>query len=209
MFEDRTEAGKKLAEALVQYKNENPIILAIPRRGVEVGHQIAKHLQASLSIVIVQKLTISDDSELTFGAIAEDGSCFFDRRVSDYLPPDTIEDIITKQSQEVERRVQTFRSGQPTINLFDRHVILVDEGIAVGSAMKVAIKFCRKKHPKKIIAAAPIASPSAVEGLSEIVDDVVVLKTRSYRVISEAYRNWYDVEDEVVLTLLQNYQTFS
>lgn len=207
MFKNRQEAGQKLAGALRAHKNESPVVLAIPRGGVEVGYEVAKWLEAPFSIIIVRKLPLPDNPESGFGAIAEDDSSFFIDQFSKLMDPRTIETIIKEQKQEIKRRVRVLRQGEPPMDLLNRFVILVDDGIAMGSTMQAAIRFCRTKKAKKILVAVPIAGPSIVKRFMEIVDDIVVLEQPPlFRAVAEAYQNWYDVEDDEVISILRKYR---
>lgn len=204
MFNDREDAGKQLARALQSYKSKKPLVLAIPRGGVEVGYQVARYLQTDFSVIITRKLPYPDNSEAGFGAIAEDGSLFLFEEASQWLPEETIKEIIQEQTQEVQRRITVLRQGKPLPNISNKTVILVDDGIAMGSTMHAAVLVCQKKKAKLIIVAAPVASERITEEFEQIVDDVVILeKPAFFYAVAQAYRHWYDVSDEEVLTLLK------
>ena len=203
MFENRKEAGKKLAIALAAYKNDKPIVLAIPRGGVEVGYYIADFLQAPLSIIVVRKLPFPDNPESGFGAVAEDGTVFLIEDVSRDVPPDTIKEIIKEQIAEVKRRIKVLRQDTPLPELKDKTVILVDDGIAMGSTMRAAVTLCRNRGAKTIVVAAPVAGPATAEEFAKIADDVVILeKPANFRAVAQIYRNWYDVSDEEVIEIM-------
>jgi len=204
LFNDREDAGKQLARALQSYKSKKPLVLAIPRGGVEVGYQVARYLQTDFSVIITRKLPYPDNSEAGFGAIAEDGSLFLFEEASQWLPEETIKEIIQEQTQEVQRRITVLRQGKPLPNISNKTVILVDDGIAMGSTMHAAVLVCQKKKAKLIIVAAPVASERITEEFEQIVDDVVILeKPAFFYAVAQAYRHWYDVSDEEVLTLLK------
>jgi predicted phosphoribosyltransferase len=210
MFKDRQEAGQKLAGAVRAHKNEDPVVLAIPRGGVEVGYEVAKWLKAPFSIIVVRKLPFPDNPESGFGAIAEDGSSFFIDQFSQLMDSHTIEAIISEQKQEIQKRIRVLRQGETPVDVFDRFVILVDDGIAMGSTMQAAIRFCRNEKAKKIVVAVPVAGPSTVKRFMDIVDDIVVLEQPPlFRAVAEAYQNWYDVGDDEVVSILRKYRQFS
>ena len=207
MFEDRKEAGQKLAIALSSYKNDKPIVLAIPRGGVEVGFYVAEFLQAPLSIIMVRKLPFPYNPEAGFGAIAEDGTVFLLEDASITVPPDTIKKIIKEQNAEVKRRIKILRKGQPLPEIKDRTVILVDDGIAMGSTMRAAVMLCRNKGAKKVVVAAPVTAPSTAAEFTRIADDVVILeKPANFHAVAQVYRNWYDVSDEEVIGIMEKLQ---
>jgi putative phosphoribosyl transferase len=207
MFEDRKEAGQKLAVALAPYKNDKPIVLAIPRGGVEVGFYVADFLQAPLSIIMVRKLPFPYNPEAGFGAIAEDGTVFLLEDTSLTVPPDTIKKIIKEQNAEVKRRIKILRKSQPLPEIRNRTVILVDDGIAMGSTMRAAIILCRNKGAKKVVVAAPVTASSTAAEFTRIADDVVILeKPANFHAVAQVYRNWYDVSDEEVIGIMKKLQ---
>lgn len=204
MFENRNDAGQQLAEALEFYVSDNPIVLAIPRGGVAVGYEIAKHLRADFSIIVVRKLPFPDNTESGFGAIAEDGSTCFISRFAEMLPPDVIEEIVKEQKLEIARRVDVLRGTKPLPAVKNRTVILVDDGIAMGSTMRAALLLCRIKQAEEIIVASPVAESSVAAEFEKIADNVIILeKPVAFRAVAQAYRNWHDVSDEEVLDIMQ------
>lgn len=204
MFKNRKDAGEKLAKALEKYRTENPIILAIPRGGVEVGMQVAAKLNADLSLIIVRKLPFPDNPEAGFGAIAENGSAFILENAHYWLPGKTIEQIKQQQIAEIERRIKALRGGKPLPEIAGRTIILVDDGIAMGSTMRSAIELCKNRKAGKIVVAVPVMGREVAEEIQEKVDELVVLETPAYfRSVAQAYERWYDVSDEEVLDLLR------
>jgi putative phosphoribosyl transferase len=208
-FEDRICAGQKLSKAIAPYAGERPLVLAIPRGGVRVGFEVAKSLCCDFSIVVVRKLPLPDSPEAGFGAVAEDGSTYFVEHVVADLPPGTVDRIVEEQKQEAARRVRVLREGKPLPAMQDRNIILVDDGIAMGSTMRAAIMLCRKKTAKEVevIVAAPVAGPSVVAELSGLADKVIVLeKPVLFRAVAQAYANWYDVSDAEVLDIMKTWE---
>lgn len=206
MFQDRQDAGQKLAAALNAYKQKNPLILAIPRGGVEVGYHVAKRLEAQLAILVVRKLPLPVNPEAGFGAVAEDGSTFLFEDMAAALTPKIVEEVIQKQKQEVQRRVEILRNGEPLPDIQGRTVILVDDGIAMGSTVRAAITMCRKRQAQEIVVAAPVASPATVEELAELVDKVIIIEQpRLFRAVAQVYENWYDVPDDEVKGIMNEF----
>jgi predicted phosphoribosyltransferase len=204
MFKNRKDAGEKLAKALEKYRVENPLILAIPRGGVEVGLQVAKKLNADFSMIIARKLPFPDNSEAGFGAIAEDGSTFILGDAYYWLSEETIEGIKKQQIAEIRRRINALREGEPLPEIKGRTVILIDDGIAMGSTMRAAIVLCKNRKARKIIVAASVAGREVAEEIGRRVDEIVVLEIPAYfRAVAQVYENWYDVSDEEVLDLLR------
>ena len=206
MFKDRKDAGRKLAARLMQYKGKDAIVFAIPKGGVEVGYEVARALDAPFSALVVRKLPFPNDPEAGFGAIAEDGSAILLEGAASWLSQDTIEWIKTEQIREIKRRVAVLRSDRPLPGIAEKTVILVDDGLAMGSTMLAAVTYCRNKKAAKIIVAVPIAGEEAARLVDEAADMIVVLEKPAYfRAVAQGYENWYDVPDEEAAGILKTY----
>jgi putative phosphoribosyl transferase len=205
MFYDRKDAGKKLAEALEGYGDKQDlIVLAIPRGGVEVGYEVATHLGADFSLIVTRKLPFPHNPESGFGAIAEDGSTFLFDFAAGELQEETVEEIKKEQQEEIARRVQTLRKGKPLPGLEGKTVILVDDGLAMGSTMRASIKMCRKQKPEAVVVAVPVAGERVKEEMERLADDTVVLETPpNFRAVAQVYENWYDVTDTEVIAVMK------
>ncbi|RXA19968.1 phosphoribosyltransferase [Methanosarcina sp. MSH10X1] len=204
MFKNRKDAGEKLAKALEKYREERPVILAIPRGGVEVGLQVAAKLNANFSLIIARKLPFPDNPEAGFGAIAEDGSTFIFENAHYWFEGETIERIKQQQIAEIERRIKTLRGGNPLPEIEGRTVILIDDGIAMGSTMRAAIELCKNRKAGKVVIAVPVAGKEVAEELRKKADELVVLEVpANFRAVAQVYERWYDVSDEEVLDLLR------
>lgn len=203
MFEDRKDAGEKLARALETYKNKKVLVLAIPKGGIEVGYEVAKYLNADFSIVISRKLPYPYNPEAGFGAIAEDGSTFIFKGTERWLPQQTIDEIIGAQKQEIKRRIEVLRKGEPLSEIKGKTVILIDDGIAMGSTMRATIMLCKNKKAKKIIVAVPVSGTDVADEIGELVDETVILeKPMFFQAVAQVYRDWYDVSDQEVIEIL-------
>ena len=203
MFIDRTDAGAQLGKTLIKYKGPDTIILAIPRGGVEVGYEVAKVLDAPLSLIIARKLPLPHNAEAGFGAVAEDGSIWLVPRFSSMLSPDTVEEIIAGQVAEIKRRIDTLRAGRELPAIKSKTVILVDDGIAMGSTMRASVQYCRNHEAGRVVVAAPVAGEDTAWDMEMIADDVVILETPpNFRAVAQVYENWYDVPDEEVLEIM-------
>jgi len=203
MFENRRDAGHKLARALEAYAGQGVLVLAIPRGGVEVAYQVADHLDADFSLIICRKLPLPHNPEAGFGAIAEDGSTFILDYATSGLTTKTINRIVEEQKREIDRRIEALRKGEPLPEIEGRTVILVDDGIAMGSTMRAAIRLCRKHDAGKVVVAVPVAGPRVAEEIGAIADELVVLEEPLFfRAVAQVYRHWYDVPDcEVTETM--------
>ena len=208
MFRDRKDAGRKLATALQKYKDTDALVLAIPRGGVELGCEIAKALHCSFSLLICRKLPYPNNPESGFGAIAEDGSLYINRLAASYVPEFDIKRIIQEQTGEIERRIAILRKGRPLPPLKGRTVILVDDGIAMGSTMHAAVTLCRKQEAAKIVIAVPVAGRQTIEEFSQLANEIVVLESPlNFHAVAQVYEHWYDVSDAEVLSLIETCKT--
>jgi predicted phosphoribosyltransferase len=207
MFLDRTDAGKKLAVALEPYRGRNALVLGIPRGGVEVAYHVASHLGAELSLVVTRKLGWPGNPEAGFGAVAEDGSSFVYEEARRVLSAAAIQRVIDEQRAEIERRVRVLRGGAPLPSLEGRTVILVDDGIAMGSTMRAAVRMARKLKAAEVVVAAPVAGPDTAAEMAALADDAVILeRPRGFRAVAQVYANWYDVPDDEVLAWLERWR---
>ena len=205
MFYDRKDAGKKLAKALERYKNEqNLLVLAIPRGGVEVGYEVAAYLDADFSLIVTRKLPFPNNPESGFGAIAEDGSTFVFEYAAGELNKQRVVQIKKEQQEEIGRRVQALRKGKPLPEIEGKTVVLVDDGLAMGSTMRASIKLCRKRNPEAVVVAVPVAGERVKRDMDRLADDVIVLETPpNFRAVAQVYENWYDVTDNEVIVIMK------
>ncbi len=208
MFRDRKDAGMQLARALTHYKDrDDVIVLAIPRGGVEVGAEVAKYLHSDFDLLMCRKLQYPYTTESGYGAICEDGTIYINKYALGGVTQADIEREIARQSEEIRHRIARLRGGRALKSVKDKIVIVVDDGIAMGSTMIAALSMLRKQNPKKIVVAVPTASPQIVEVLRNIADEVIVLYTPSpFYAVADAYERWYDVGDEEVLKILADLQ---
>jgi putative phosphoribosyl transferase len=207
MFSDRSDAGKRLARALEPYRNRDTLVLAIPHGGVRVGYEVSKYLGADFSILVARKLPFPSNPEAGFGAVAEDGSVIILREHTHYLSEVIIQEIIEEQKREIARRIRILRGGESLPNLANRVVILIDDGIAMGSTMRAAIRMCKKQRPARIVVATPVASPDVRRRLAKIVDEVTVLEEPyDFRAVAQVYADWYDVQDWEVVDILDRWK---
>ena len=204
MFTDRKDAGIQLGEALEEYSGEDVLTLGIPRGGVEVAHHVARILDSDFSILVTRKLPLPNNPEAGFGAIAEDGSMYIIPEAKSWVSRENRERIKRIQKEEIRRRIEALRGGRDLPDISGRTVILVDDGIAMGSTMSASIEMCKNTGAEKVIAAAPVGSPRSVDKISSRADRVLVLeRPRSFRAVANYYENWYDVPDEEVIEIME------
>ncbi|MGZ3808614.1 MAG: erythromycin esterase family protein, partial [Bacteriovorax sp.] len=205
-FKDRQMAGELLAERLESFSHLDPIILALPRGGVPVAHEIAKRLKASLDIVLVKKIQAPDNDEFAIGAVAEDENPILNEAYisEENLDRDKIAKTIEKRIAEMKKRALLYREKLPALSLIGRTVIVVDDGLATGSSMIAALKFLQTKKIKRLIVAVPIASNHGAEKVSHLCDEFISLITSANMVaVGYWYENFPQVTDDEVLTYLE------
>lgn len=203
MFENRKDAGRKLARALAKYKGQDVAVLAIPKGGVEVAYEVAKYLDVDLSLLVARKLPYPHNPEAGFGAVAEDGSTFIFERAAEWVGPRRIEKIKKQQRREIIRRIAVLRKGKPLPEISGRTVILVDDGLAMGSTMRAAVALCKNKNAGKVVVAVPVAGAEVADEIAQTVDELIVLEVPPFfQAVAQVYRNWHDVSDEEVLEIM-------
>jgi putative phosphoribosyl transferase len=212
-FRNRTEAGKLLAQKLKAYANlSDVIVLALPRGGVPVGFEVAKALNVPLDVCVVRKLGIPHHPELAMGAIASNGVRVLNYDIlSEWNIPDKIIDKVSaKELRELRRREHSYRYNLPFINVENRTVILVDDGIATGSTMRAVIALMRQQKPKEIIVAVPVAPKSVCKELQAEVDKLVCLTMpEQFYAVGLWYENFSQTTDEQVHQLLEKSRTIA
>lgn len=206
VYADREEAGAVLARCLEEYRGPSTIVLAVPNGGVPVGLIVRSRLDADFGVLVVRKLHVPWNREAGFGAVAPDGSVAFNESVRRglSLSPEEESVVIEQERREIARRSAMYGARElPAIE--GRTVILVDDGLASGYSMWAATKFVRRERPQNLIVAVPTASQSAVDLVTSTVDRLVCTNVRRGPVfaVADAYRHWYDLEDEEVLVLLR------
>jgi putative phosphoribosyl transferase len=179
-FRDRREAGRKLAAELGRFRDRIDVtVLGLPRGGVPVAAEVARSLGAPLDVFLVRKLGVPWHPELAVGAIASGGVRVVNEEVARAtgLSQADIDAIAEAEQREIERREKLFREGRPPAPLADRVVIVVDDGLATGATMRAAVAALRKKHPSRLVVAAPVASAYAYAEVAAMADEIVCLVT--------------------------------
>lgn len=207
MFRDREDAGRRLAAALARYAGrDDVVVLALPRGGVPVGFEVATRLGAPLDVMIVRKLGTPGQPELAMGAIASGGVRVMNDEVISGLRirQDSIDAVAEREQREIERREDTYRGGQPPLEVRDRTVIVVDDGLATGATMRAAVAALKRRGPARIVVAVPTAAADSAELVRGEADEVVCLATpEPYFAVGIWYENFSQTSDQEVGALLQ------
>jgi len=206
-FADRAAAGRQLAAKLTQFRDRAPVVLALPRGGVAVGFEIAQALGAPLDIVLVRKIGVPWQPELALGAMTDGAApeIFIDEDLANALgiPESYVEEQTARQLAEIERRRTSYCAGRPPIVISGRSAIVVDDGIATGATMRVALRAVRRRNPAHLVLAAPVAAPEALAQLRKEADEAISLKTFiMVGAIGFYYRDFHQMSDAEVTDLL-------
>ncbi|MGB7967999.1 MAG: phosphoribosyltransferase family protein [Methanobacterium sp.] len=209
VFLNREHAGKVLSDMLLSFKNSDTTVFGIPAGGVPVAVPIASNLGLDLDVAVVSKITLPWNSESGYGAVAFDGTVKLNSEVVSQigLTEDEIKKGIENVTNKVKRRFKEFRGIKPFPFTKDRNVILVDDGIASGFTMIVAIEALKNTGANKIIVAVPTAHLKSLKLITPKVDTIFCANIRGGWgfAVADAYKNWCDVEEDEVISILDEY----
>lgn len=208
VFADRRDAGRRLAEHLTHLKSQSPVVLGLPRGGVVVADEVARALDAPLDVLVVRKIGAPHQPELALGAVTDGGNR--QRILNDdvlamiRVPDDYLQAETDRQFAEVERRQALYRGGRAPIEVTDRTVIVVDDGIATGATVRAGIRSLRANKAASIVLAVPVAPPDTAVSLEKEVDALVCLESpRSFRAVGLYYGNFSQTTDAEVVEILE------
>ncbi len=206
-FHDRREAGRLLAARLAgRWRGPDAVIEALPRGGIPVGREVAEALGAPLDVILVRKLGVPGQEELAFGAISTGGLKFIDQDLvaALQLAPGDVTEVISRQQQELLQREQRYRDGRPPVPLQGKTAILVDDGMATGSTMRVAIQAVAQRGARHVVVAAPVASPQAIRACQDEGAECIVLAApEDFRAVGEWYEDFSQISEEQARWLLR------
>jgi putative phosphoribosyl transferase len=202
-FKNRTDAGRRLAEALLKEPRQNDtVVLALPRGGVPVAAEIAWALGVGLDVLVVRKLGHPLQPELAIGAVAAGGVRVVNPDFEGTIPAQTIAEIVSREMTEVERRSRLYR-GETPLELHQRAVILVDDGLATGATMLAAVRAARAAGARDVTVAVPVGDPAVCARLAAEADRVVcLLKPASLMAVGYWYDDFAQLTDQDVRTAL-------
>jgi putative phosphoribosyl transferase len=206
LFSDRAAAGRMLARQLHEYAGrDDVVVLALPRGGVPVGFEVAHALGVELDVLVVRKLGVPHYPELAMGAIASGGAVYLDEptiRMAGTTQTELVA-VLGEERRELARREALYRAQRPPLNLDGRTVIVVDDGIATGSSMRVAVEALRSGKPARIIVAVPVAPADAAEWLADIADAIVCMHAAPhFNGVGQFYKNFDQTSDADVRACL-------
>ncbi len=205
-FKNRSEAGKKLADLLLQYKNKDVVVYALPRGGVVTAKEIAKKLNAPLDLLITRKIGHPNQAEYALSAVTENGNVVGDKKQIASIDKYWFAREVEKEKQEAKRRRSLYLANQKSISVKGKTAIIVDDGIATGLTIKAAIADCKKRKPAKIVIAVPIAPYQTAKELKTQADEVIALETPGeFYAIGGYYNEFPQVSDEEVIKIMYNY----
>jgi putative phosphoribosyl transferase len=206
IFDDRVEAGHALAQLLLDYRAAtDTIVLALPRGGVPVGFEVAQALRLPLDVLVVRKLGLPGQPELAMGAIASGGALVLNEDVLRFAARGeaALEQVRRREQLELERRERQYRGARPSLQMAGRTGILVDDGLATGATMEVAVRALRDLGATRIVVAVPVASPQARNRIAAAADEVVCLEVpTNFSAVGQWYRNFGQTSDAEVSELL-------
>lgn len=208
MFQNRTEAGQKLASKLSAYfAQPDVLVLALPRGGIPVGCEVARALQVPVDVFVVRKLGVPWNPELAMGAVATGGVRVLDQDTIGALaiPNEEVAKVSAREELELERRERAYRGGRAPLPVAGKKVILVDDGIATGSTMRAGIAALRKLQPARVVVAVPVAPQATCSMLRKLADEVVcAIEAEDFFAIGEWYEDFTQLSDQEVQNLLDN-----
>jgi putative phosphoribosyl transferase len=206
-FQDRRDAGLRLAGALTRFKEDRPVVLALPRGGVPVAFEVARALDAEMDLLLVRKIGAPGHQELAIGAVVDgkEPHLVLNREIIALASPPRgyIEAEQKRQLAEIERRRRLYRGMERPVDVKGRTVIVVDDGIATGATVKAALRGVRQSEPRRLILAVPVAPPETIEKLARECDEIVCLSAPEwFKAVGSHYADFTQTTDEEVMTLL-------
>lgn len=204
IFKNRVDAGQRLAEALIGYKGEDLIIYALPRGGVVLGYEISKRLNAPLDLIITRKIGHPGNEECAVCAIAEDGHMICDSSGMGLIDSQWIQENAEKEMDEAKRRRLAYLKGRKPIPATGKIAVIVDDGVATGLTLMLAIQELKHNNPRKIVVAVPVSSPTAATKIQQEADELVVLdKPANFYAVGAHYLSFPQITDDEVIKIME------
>ena len=207
MLRDRKEAGQKLAEKLRKYAESNAVVLALPRGGIVIGFEIARALRLPLDIIAVRKIGHPSSPEYAIGAVDEVGTTVLNEAEAEAVDRAWLKEETRRQKKEAKRRSSVYRGGKKPIPLTGKTAIIVDDGIATGLTIRLAVRSVRAQGPERIIVAVPVAPAESLRSLkNEGADELVILEPPEefLGAVGAHYIRFEQIDDDEVIRLLRS-----
>ena len=204
-YADRRDAGRQLAKAVEHLRDRDPLVIGLPRGGTVVAAEVAKALDAPLDVLVVRKLGAPGQPELGLGAVAEGGVVLLNKRLMRQIrvTKEQLQGTIDRENEEMKRRLDLYRGDREPIDVTNRTVILVDDGLATGSTARAAIGALHHLGAGEVILAVPVGAPSTVRELESLADEVVCLSApRMLMSVGQHYDDFSQTDDAEVVALL-------
>lgn len=205
LYQDRSEAGRKLAQELKGFVFSNPVVVGLSRGGMPVAWEVSRSMNAKLEVMVVKKLSVPENPEFGFGAIAENETIVFDSNLVEALQitPRYLSELIEQKQQELERQVALYRQGKSFPNVKHSSVIVVDDGLATGMTGRAACMAIKKLEPLVLIYASPVCAPKSIESLKPVTDSIIcVYEPRHFSSVGQFYSSFPQIKDGEVLKLI-------
>jgi putative phosphoribosyl transferase len=207
IFADREEAGRLLASELLRFKDQQPVVLALPRGGVPVAVEVADALHAPLDLILVRKIGAPWQPELAIAAVVDGDrpETVVNQAIVDQfgIGDSYLKEQEARQLAEIERRRQLYLADRPRAGLAGRTAIITDDGIATGATMQAALHAIQRARPKRLVLAVPVAPPDTIERLRREVDEVVcLLRPAAFGAISLFYADFHQITDDEIVGML-------
>lgn len=207
IFEDRRDAGRKLAHRVAALKAVDPLVLGVPRGGIVVAAEVAEALKAPLDVLIARKIGSPHNEELAIGAVAVDGTLLIDETLTKALrvPDSYVKQQVEKERREIERRTRYYRGNHPAPVLKGRTLIVVDDGVATGMTIKAALRYLKPQGAERVVLALPVAPADTAQELRREVDELIVLHTpEPFYAVGQWYSLFDQTSDDEVVEILDS-----
>jgi predicted phosphoribosyltransferase len=210
-FPNRTEAGRQLAQRIAAHlrktgRSEPPLVLGLPRGGVPVAEEVARAIKGDLDIMVARKIGLPWQPELGVGAVTEDGPPVFDHSMLTYvgLTEEDLSDVVSRERAEVRRRLNRYRPGRPPVDVTNRVVVLVDDGLATGVTARAALRALDTKQPAYLLFAAPVCARDSAAAIKKEADAVVCARQPAqFHAVGLWYEDFTQLTDEDVIAILE------
>lgn len=206
-FADRKHAGKQLAAALQKYQGQDIVVYALPRGGVVCGIEVAEALGAPLDLLIGRKIGHPNNEEYAIGAVAEDGCSIMNEGEAAAVNKDWLARAMEEEKKEAKRRRETYLGARAPVPVAGKTAIIVDDGLATGLTMRLAIKELQHRRPARIVVAVPVAPQDTADAIAKEVNEVVALESAPgfLGAIGAYYQEFPQVEDSEVIRHIDNF----